>query len=182
VSSTEDHFKTSKNKLASGGVSVRDVVDVDAEVERRLREGFKVTLFYVYPEKLREQLNKSPRLEELRRSLQKDPKNRIVVAVAKVYDDDFVRKTSGRLTTKVISLKKWLNDEEIEFVASGDVTVKRKRSDGTIIGYRFARLCWDPEDGSVADLTEDRPLWLWWSDAGDCPPRSVSKWTAQGGR
>ena len=60
-----------------------------------------------------------------------------------------------------------------------EVTVKGKMkrdfalkiADGTIVGYKYARLCWT-RDGEVKSLAEDRPLFRWKSDASACPPGS----------
>ena len=137
----------------------------------KLKEGFKVTVFTIdSPADLVRLINAN---DNLKSELRKDERSRIVIGVAKIYDHEFESNVIENITSK-ISFGKLALGEDIKFKFKRDRTVTKKISDGTIVGYRFSRICWNA-NGTVNKLVEDRPLAFFLSDRGQCPENTTAE-------
>jgi len=171
VLTTEKHCRTSIRKLALSGLNYKRLADLGFDMERKLKEGFLVTTFSIINmDDLVTLINAD---KDLRAKLRMDERTRIIIGNAKIYDQEFESKVKGKFHAEM-SLGEIWGGKDVQFKFEGGVTATKNISDGTIIGYQFARICWTA-DGTVAKLVEDRPILFWRTDRGQCPANTTVK-------
>lgn len=146
VSSDEEYSKKAEHAFKLDLLLPDEKSSVNTKVNRNQKRRFTVRLFYVYPMDLIPKINENVVVKTW---LQASPNSRIIIGNAIVYDDK--SENRDEFSTK-ISFGKWREGEAV--LINGE---EIRRSDGAIIAYRFARMCWD-NNGVLVDLREDRPM------------------------
>jgi len=178
AASPEFNISSAHDLAATLAKPVEFVKDLGFGLQSEKQEEFKYVVVDLIAKDGKEkalvrEINASSGLREI---LGENKQYRIVTACVYIFDHKLQKKFHGSFAIDIDPAPLKLDDlRNLEVPVKGKGEIKRdftvKIADGTIVGYKYARLCWT-SDGRVISLAEDRPLFMWRSDAPACPPGS----------
>jgi len=148
---TQEHIA----RLKELGLSLEALAAVNAKLGRQTTSSFKLVLLQIRDQqKLATEIDKALTEDVGLSRVLSQPSMRIITSVGVVFDQEATSKLEAAVGAKATLTKVANQDVELKIDTEFQKNYKVQISDGTIVAYQFARLCW-AADGSLFTLIRD---------------------------